>query len=382
MDPTVAAAAGLAISFAFSEHTPTFKATGSAADTAFSGSAVLELALDPPPPNSESVVLKHSTIRILTVDSNNPLKYATAVKYDQSSRNECAFLQAYSSRLLEKKIRIPQTLFSRNDPKDGVTLLMESLSKWKQIPEIPLGYVTDAALKWLANFHCAFLPKTLNPSALPLSDLIDLDGWSIGTHLSLEKRPPQEMEDLPEHISAFVTRFEANDEYFASSSAKEHGARLQVVAADAAKALLPENHAHQTMVHGDYKQGNFFFDSSSEIAVFDWQWTGPGVGATDLIYFCVMAACDEALEDHEANILRPYHAHLIEALGGEETLYPYEELLAEFKIAALDYQRWQGGSRLKSMTPETMKAAEENIDVNQWHLQTLNQTNYVDLQDS
>jgi len=364
MDPTIAAAGALAISSAFSEQTLTFKTTRSAADTAFSGSAVLELALTPPPPNSECVVLKHSPIRILTVDSNNPLKYATAIKYDQSSRNECAFLQAYSSLLLKKNIRIPRTLFLKNDAKDGVTLLMESLSKWKQIPEIPLGSKTYAALKWLANFHAAFLPEALNPSALSLGDLTELDGWSIGTHLSLEKRSPKEIEDLPEHLSAFAARFEASDEYFTSSPARKQGDRLQAVAIDAAKALLPANHAHRTMVHGDYKQGNFFFGSSDEIAVFDWQWTGPGLGATDLIYFCVMAVCDEALEDHEANILRPYHAHLIEALGGEETLYPYEELLAEFKIAALDYQRWQGGSRLKSMIPETMKAAGENIDVN------------------
>jgi hypothetical protein len=363
MDTTVAAAGALAISSAFSDHAPTFKPTGSAADTAFSGSAVLELALDPPPPNDNLVVLKHSAVRNLNMDPNDP-KYAAAVKVDQSSRNECCFLQAYSSQLLERNIKIPRTLFARNDPNEGVTLLMESLSTWNQLPELPLGLETDSALKWLANFHAAFLPKALNSGALSLSDLVESGGWSTGTHLSLEKRPPKEIESLEEDLSAFAARFEAKDAYFVSSSAREQGARLQAVVADAATALLPANHAHQTMVHGDYKHGNFFFGPSGEIAVFDWQWTGPGVGATDLIYLCAMAVCDDALEDHEANILRPYHAHLIEALGGEETCYPYEELLTEFKIAALDYQRWQGGSRLKWITPETMKAAGENVDVN------------------
>lgn len=154
------------------------------------------------------------------------------------------------------------------------------------------------------------------------------------------------------------------------------------------------------MVHGDFKQGNMFFDNGDDtsteaptvdssgdtsiagkqnegdkIAVFDWQWTGPGIGATDLVYLCVMAVSNEALEDYEANILKPYHNHLIRALNrrsdnsGESNNhqnsdYPYHELLDEFKLAAIDIQRWLGGSRFKSMNPESMRRAQQNIDVN------------------
>ena len=96
-----------------------------------------------------------------------------------------------------------------------------------------------------------------------------------------------------------------------------------------------------------------------------------------------MAVSDETLTDHEANIIRPYHAFLIGAFNNDATKYPYEDLLTEFKIAALDYQRWQGGSRLKSMTPETMRKAKLNVDVNhgifrrsiervKWVFQTVN----------
>ena len=59
------------------------------------------------------------------------------------------------------------------------------------------------------------------------------------------------------------------------------------------------------------------------------------MGATNLIYFCVVYVCNEALEDHEANILWPYHAHFVEELGGEEVLYPYKELLANAKLQLL-----------------------------------------------
>ena len=74
-----------------------------------------------------------------------------------------------------------------------------------------------------------------------------------------------------------------------------------------------------------------------------------------------MALDDSVLEHWERDVVRVYHKHLCEALGGE---YPLADLLKEFKIAALDYQRWQSGSRLPSTTPESMAAGREKIDVN------------------
>ena len=100
-----------------------------------------------------------------------------------------------------------------------------------------------------------------------------------------------------------------------------------------------------------------------EIALFDWQWTGPGIGTTDLVYVCAMALSDDACENYERDVLKVYHEHLLQALGPEGE-YSYDDLLCEFKWAMLDYQRWQGGSRMPSMTLETMKAAGENVDFN------------------
>ena len=52
-----------------------------------------------------------------------------------------------------------------------------------------------------------------------------------------------------------------------------------------------------TMVHGDFKSANMVFRNVESpeptVASFDWQWTGPGVGATDLIYLCAMSLADE-----------------------------------------------------------------------------------------
>ena len=198
MDPTVVAACDLAVNFVFGP-TATYRPIGAAADTAFSGSAVIELEVTVVIPktkttttkttngkntahntNTTRVVLKHSSVRTLsksfvttgtsdeeeddiTIKSSSK-KYAAALKVDRSSRNEYAFLQSYSEKLLQlppnnididdgissisnknknkyknddeeikiiqTKTRIPRTLFARNHPTEGITLLLESLSSF------------------------------------------------------------------------------------------------------------------------------------------------------------------------------------------------------------------------------------------------------------
>ena len=414
MDPVVEAACNLAVFSAFGDSSgKSYRPIGPSADTAFSGSVVLELEVKSLGIDAaEKVVLKHSSIRSLhpsfdtqEARNENSKKYAAAIKTDKSSRNEVAFLVAYCERLLTEnsnKTRIPRVLFARDHPTEGVTLLLESLTSFGKngssvrIDEIPLGPRTEASLEWLANFHAAFLPKALNPNAfdpLPSPSNTETDAttaselpsfsflWSVGTHLSLEKRSPVELRDLATDLGTFVDRFEGEHEYFRTGQeAREQGRRIQAVAEGVAATLHPNNNpSHCTMVHGDYKQGNMFFDDAQandcngdEIAVFDWQWTGPGIGATDLVYLCVMAISDEALEDYETHILKPYHTYLLHALNRGHSNsdkiklreYPYDTLLEEFKLAAIDIQRWMGGSRYRSMTPESVRRAQKNVDVN------------------
>ena len=403
LDPIVQTACDLAVSSVYGESS-SYRPIGPSADTAFSGSAVLELEVTSKNISGiQKVVLKHSSIRSLnplfqTKESRNEnaKKYAAAIKTDKSSRSECAFLQAYSEQLLNSnKTRIPKVLFARDHPVEGVTLLLESLTSFgksgssARLEVIPLGPNLYAALEWLANFHVAFLPKSLNPkpfeAALPSSsDDNSTFLWTVGTHLSLEKRSSVELEDLPGELASFVERFQNEHDYFRNEpAAKKQGRRIQAVAKGVASRLHPDNNpTRRTMVHGDYKQGNMFFDNGNitisgndcggdKIAVFDWQWTGPGIGATDLIYLCVMAVSNEALVDYETTILKPYHAYLQQAIhkisNENETktrIYPYETLVEEFQLAAIDIQRWLGGSRYKTMTPESVSKAQQNIDVN------------------
>ena len=85
---------------------------------------------------------------------------------------------------------------------------MESLSTWSQVTEIAPGATTVATLKWLANFHAAFLPTALGGGGLPVEEMAAAGGWLRGMHLELSKRPPAELQQLPEKMEGFAERCE------------------------------------------------------------------------------------------------------------------------------------------------------------------------------
>ena len=378
-----------AIESAFGERL-TFNACRPAADTAFSGSAVIELSvsgrsvdnkpnstystldqtdstLDAPTPNPSTplnVVLKHSSVRALALDDNCSKETRDKTeKTDKSSVNECAFLQLFSPNLHPQTLPIPKTLYTRIHPTKGVTLLMSSHSSWTQLPVIPLGPRTTATIKWLANFHATFLQSI--PSPLPIKKLATSGGWDSGTHLCLSKRPSSELDTLSSSLKSFASRFSSHHPYFTSPKAQSQPSRITKAALLASSYLYSPTHPHLTMVHGDYKSGNFFYDPTNpnSISVIDWQWTGPGVGSTDIIYLLVMALSNSACNNYESTVLKPYHEFLKEALpDGVE--YSYEDLLIEFKLSAIDFQRWLHSSSTPSMTPESLQRSKQNVDVN------------------
>merc|ERR1712184_224410 len=77
-----------------------------------------------------------------------------------------------------------------------------------------------------------------------------------------------------------------------------------------------------------------------------------------------MALSDDSVENYVSDVLKVYHEELIASLGGREDAYPYEQMEREFKIAGLDFMRWITAARFVGFTPEKMRAANENVDIN------------------
>mmetsp|Transcript_115684 Transcript_115684/g.327117 ORF Transcript_115684/g.327117 Transcript_115684/m.327117 type:complete len:458 (-) Transcript_115684:112-1485(-) len=289
------------------------------------------------------------------------------------------------------------------------TLLTESLSAdFEQHAVVPRELVTPL-LGWLGRFHAAFWPS----SSSSASGLARSGGlWEAGTHMMLGKRPAGELDPLPDIMSTFAAAFEGEEEggfrgsrHFGSADqGRELGRRLLAVAPLVAHRLAPgnptggcgnglmingDNAWKTTLVHGDLKTANIFFrrlgsSAANAVQFIDWQWTGPGLAATDIIYLMltsmdsyVLASAEEGdeelqrLEEAEITaILKTYHEAFLEAAvtcGAEGLQLPsFDDLQQDFRLATLDYARWIFCYRLKGETPANIRkrAAAPVVDIN------------------
>ena len=80
----------------------------------------------------------------------------------------------------------------------------------------------------------------------------------------------------------------------------------------------------QTLLHVDFRLDNLFFSDATadaEVTLFDWQATGIGPGASDVASFMSSSLPAEASSADERELLRLYHAELVQSgVDG----YPFE----------------------------------------------------------
>ncbi|CAJ1414572.1 unnamed protein product [Effrenium voratum] len=270
----------------------------------------------------------------------------------QSYANELAFLSnpQIQEALARRGVLLPKTLGHTSVPGKSFALLTENLQPGFASRGVPPAQRFPEVLRWLANFHGAFQSQMPTEHGL----------WDFGTHVHLDRRPAGEIDKLPEGIASFCKAFEGEDDFFRRPAAANLGSRLQQVASTVSRHLTirPENLHRMTLVHGDFKGANYFLKCEGEgCTAIDWQWTGPGVGATDLIYLLCGSVEDEIVENYQ-HWLKEYH----KSLGLED--YPFKQLELDFKAATLDYARWVFAYRLLGDSPEKFRQRAEKVDEN------------------
>ncbi len=93
-----------------------------------------------------------------------------------------------------------------------------------------------------------------------------------------------------------------------------------------------------TIVHGDYRADNFFFDRGGEpFTVVDWQIVIKGVGAFDLAYLLAGNVTVENRREHEDYLVKLYHHHLVE--NGVED-YDFETCWRDYRTCVLIAWIW------------------------------------------
>jgi hypothetical protein len=101
-----------------------------------------------------------------------------------------------------------------------------------------------------------------------------------------------------------------------------------------APALLAALHAQapRTLVHGDFRLDNLFFDGTPDPLVVDWQGVANGPGVYDLAYFLSGTLPPHTSRDDEEALVRAYHHALV---GAGVSDYPFAACLRDYRRCTL-----------------------------------------------
>lgn len=316
----------------------------------------------------------------------------------QSYINEITFLAQYAPRLVQNKVRVPETYKvlqqgtheGSGENAENFLFVSESMVRedTKQVIELESEQF-KSAIRWLAGLHASYYGKL--PAAASSAEEEKSNVWREGTHLALSKRPKKELENLPQNWAKFCKAF-------GWPAFGDLGARVATLAPKIAAQLSPSieddpsgsssggsgtcvGRSSYTMVHGDAKPANLFFVDGSgqedgdippalETYAIDFQWAGWGLASTDLIYLIATGLGDSQINrlDLENDVLGYYHKVFNQELtasgAGEDVLLSYDELQYQFQLATIDYVRWIMACRLPGETPAKFAKRREEMDPN------------------
>ncbi|KAF1323979.1 Bisphosphate nucleotidase, partial [Globisporangium splendens] len=252
-----------------------------------------------------------------------------------------------------------------NETTDRFVVFLESVDEFdgtfrKYVHADCLG-IEDAksALMYLAKLHGAALkqPELMHQAAENL--------WSSGGWWSYAKRGRQELENAPSVWTSVLLNFASElDDAEDNASLADLGERMVQHAAYISSELFEKSPASlQTIVHGDFKSANLFFENSSrEVVAFDWQWCGIGIGALDVAYLLNTSVSMDALENDEEQLLRFYYDQFIQQVQREGIEYSFEAFKRHYVLATLEYARVLISSFWKNMTSSFCAAKATNTN--------------------
>ncbi len=206
---------------------------------------------------------------------------------------------------------------------------------------------TRQAIRWLAGFHAAFFKHPcLDSQSASEGDENNEKVWAQGGYWHLKTRP-DELESISSNQSYFQKSANAIDERM-----NEHEL---------------SGYASHTLVHGDYKEANILFgsDPDTNCAAVDFQYTGKGYGAKDLVMWIVSSVPSRTFDQlgGENGILAMYHNALCECVGkirrlqdasnntlnlnwtdeDVESFTNFDNIKMQYELALVDYVRFMAG---------------------------------------
>ncbi|ORX40373.1 hypothetical protein BCR36DRAFT_339905 [Piromyces finnis] len=319
------------------------------------------------------------TIKIIT-SSNEELKFV--LKFIKlSERSDPEFLgesykiekNFYNNNLIkgkicENKLNIPILYHFEEDKKlQYMSFFMNDISvDYPEHPETPNVTQAQLALEWLAKWHSLFWMEHWNwPKDL----------WKEGNFWVLNRKGKNNLQSIPHTWNSLIKNL--NKKYASVSHEKgfnDFGKRIM----NAAKGIYQvlNNTRYRTILHGDFKPANMFFDKES-CSVCDFQFSGAGVPLQDVVYFLFPDALMN-FSGKEEQLLKHYFNKLI-SLGIDSM--DYDLCFQLYKICLLDYIRYLLEKGWMCYSEEEVKVVQKcNVWLSEYdNFQILSEQQYLDI---
>ena len=217
-------------------------------------------------------------------------------------------------------MRTPLVFFAAIDSATGVfTLVLEDLNYLRAVDQADDCSYEDASacLLSLATMHA----KWWNSAELP--------GYSWLLDRPTGADPITAQENMSNGLDPFLDMFGDYVPNGIESLARKLTPKIPEIVASVSSSPV-------SLVHGDFKLGNIFFDDSAEgakkIVAFHWQLVGRVKAASDVGTFVMQSFSTKSRRQHEHQLLAEYHASLTD-LGVED--YSYDQFISDVQVSLL-----------------------------------------------
>jgi hypothetical protein len=229
--------------------------------------------------------------------------------YFQLYQREIGFYQEMAEHSV---VRVPHAYLAQFDPAEGrFAMLLEDLAPMRVGDQVESCSVDQArlALTELARHQARWWQ----------SPELDAFAWLPSVDCEANRGlQPMYAGALPLFLEHTADRL--------SEPVRETARRLEHLIVPALEAYTDRP---ATVIHGDYRLDNLFFDEAGEaLAVVDWQIMSRGPGIHDAAYFLGGSLQPEARRAHERDLLRVYHETLV-ANGVRD--YSFETMWEDYR---------------------------------------------------
>ena len=252
-------------------------------------------------------------------------------------------------------------------------LVMENAQMNGCFQEAPLRLdMAYQSVEALAKFHAASFQQ------VSILDQASERLCKYGGSYHLKNRNPKELEWMVEAWEDFVTYIcpHAPEGMFQEEDMGRLGERIVNAAEYISDELSPSpNEKCATIVHGDYKAMNIFFQdtttstdannkSSTTPLLIDFASTGVGLGMSDLAMHIAQIALAEDLDNGmETKLVEHYYKCFIRSLPSDtQNVYSKDEAWRHFRFATVDYFRFILGRQWKGATMQVFEKRNKNTN--------------------